>query len=270
MISINISICILSIVSVFSQGKDVVYQWDWKKDGLWVGAGLGGSVAGLLIGNEKTPFTEADLQALDKNDVFLLDRWAAGNYSISASVASDYPFYGSFAVPFALLLDDKINNETATVLGLYFESLATTSAMFTLTAGFVDRPRPLVYSEDAPLQRRLRKTSKRSFYSGHVAACATALFFTAKVYSDFHPEANLGPYLWGAAITVPAIVGYLRLKAGKHYLTDIVLGYTLGALTGYLVPHLHKKAIEGLNVYPTSGLSFNGQETHNLAISYSF
>ncbi|MFS4446486.1 phosphatase PAP2 family protein [Maribacter sp. 2307UL18-2] len=267
---IGILVQLVISTSCYSQDNDSPYSWDWKKDGIWLGAGFGGSVGGLLIGKEKTPYTEEQLNALDKNDLFVLDRWAAGNYSKNASVASDYPFYGSFVVPFALLLDDKINNETATVLGLYLESLATTSAIFTITAGLVDRPRPLVFSEDAPLERRLRKTSKRSFYSGHVAASATAMFFAAKVYSDFHPRSPLRPYFWTAAFTVPAAIGYLRLKAGKHYLTDIVLGYTLGALTGYLVPELHKKKEKSFQLYPSAGLTPMGREVNGLAIRYSF
>lgn len=256
--------------SVFSQPNGKIYKWNWTRDGIWIGTGLGGSVAGLLIGAEKTPYTEAELNALDKDDLFVLDRWAAGYYSEAYSTASDYPFYGSFAVPFALLLDGKVQQETATVLGLYLESLATTSALFTLTAGLVDRPRPLVFSEEAPLGRRLRKTSKRSFYSGHVAASATAMFFAAKVYSDFHPNSPLKPYIWATAVAVPTTVAFLRIKAGKHYLTDSILGFALGATVGYLVPELHKIKDQGFTLRPTVIPTLEGIEVSGIQLRYSF
>ena len=39
---------------------------------------------------------------------------------------------------------------------------------------------------------------------------------------------------------LPAVTGYLRFKAGKHFPTDIIVGYGVGATIGYLVPELHK------------------------------
>jgi membrane-associated phospholipid phosphatase len=47
--------------------------------------------------------------------------------------------------------------------------------------------------------------------------------------------------VWTGAITLPAIVGYLRVKAGRHYPSDVIVGYGVGALIGYLVPTLHKR-----------------------------
>ena len=270
LILLSILVQFIFSTSGYAQVNDFPYEWNWKKDGLWLGAGVSGSVAGVLIGQNKKRLTETELNALNKNNIFVLDRWSAGNFSESASLASDYPFYGSFALPFALLLDNRINKQAGTVIGLYMESLTTTSALFTIAAGLVDKPRPLVYSEEAPLERRLRKTSRRSFYSGHVAGSATAMFFAAKVYSDFHPDSKFKPYFWTAAFTVPAVVGYLRIKAGKHYLSDVLLGYTLGALTGYFVPEFHKRKDRNLQVIPSVGLTPTGHEINSLAIRYSF
>lgn len=264
-----LSVVFLSI-EVRAQLSDSPYDWNWKIDGPWLAAGFGGTAGGLLLGKEKKGFTEAELNDLKENDVFVLDRWAAGNYDENADLISEYPFYGSFAVPFALLFDERANDHSAQLLGLYVESLSTTSALFTITAGLTNRARPLVYSEEAPMARRMRKNSKRSFYSGHVAATATALFFAAKVYADFNPDSSLRPYFWTAAFVIPAGVSYFRLKAGKHFLTDIVLGYTLGALTGYLVPELHKRKDRSLSIYPKMDRTPFGEETKSLAISFRF
>jgi len=246
------------------------YEWDWKIDGPWLGVGLGGTAGGLLTIQNKNRFTETELNILNKDDVFFVDRWSAGYSSERASTLSDYPFYSSFAVPFVLLLDGKVNDHTAQVMGLYIESLSTTSAMFTLTAGLVNRTRPLVYSDEVGLGEKMRNTNRRSFYSGHVAASATAMFFAAKVFSDFNPDSKLKPYFWTAAFTVPAVVGYFRIRAGKHFLTDVVLGYTLGALTGYLVPELHRKKNHSIQLSPSASRTPLGDNVKGIRCSLSF
>lgn len=246
------------------------YHWDWKQDGPWLGAAFGGTAAGLLIGRAKTDYTDAEITGLDKDNIIKVDRWAAGNYSESADRVSEFPFYGSFLTPFFLMLDNKVNKDAALVFGLYMESLSTTAALFTITAGLVDRPRPLVYSDEAPLSRKKRKNSKRSFYSGHVAATATALFFAAKVFSDYHPNSKLRPYLYSAAFTITASVSYLRLKAGKHFLSDIVFGYGLGAAVGYLIPELHKRKNEQIKILPSATRTPLGEVANGLAIRFDF
>jgi len=71
---------------------------------------------------------------------------------------------------------------------------------------------------------------------------------------------------WAAA--VPAAVGYFRMEAGKHFLTDVLLGYSIGATVGVLVPELHKKAGgRGLSVLPLQGLNVNGHSYGGLQLT---
>ena len=214
---------------------------------------------------------EASLQKeIDKLN--FLDQWAAGKHNEDANAMSDIPFALSFVAPFALLFDDEINDHTAQYIGLYIESLATTSAIYTITAGLVDRSRPYVYdnSGDTDENRRFKNNGQRSFYSGHVAATATATFFAAKAYSDFNPDATGKGFVWAGAAALPAAVGILRIEAGQHFLTDVLLGYVLGAGTGILVPELHKKKMENIDIYPSSGTSFNGDSYNGMAFRYTF
>jgi len=69
----------------------------------------------------------------------------------------------------------------------------------------------------------------------------------------FCPDSKWKPVVWGAAITIPAVMGYFRVAAGKHFPTDVMAGYLVGGAVGFLVPHLHrKKKVEdpkvGLNI----------------------
>ncbi len=47
-------------------------------------------------------------------------------------------------------------------------------------------------------------------------------------------------WLYGAALIPPVTVGYLRIKAMRHFPTDVITGLAVGAAVGILVPHLHK------------------------------
>lgn len=256
------------------------YEWKWVRDGIWTGAALGASAYGLLLIKDKEdlPLAEREKflneESLQKeiDKLNFLDQWVAGKHNKSANSISDIPFALSFAAPFAFLFDDKINDHTGQYVGLYIESLATTAAIYTITAGLVNRSRPYVYdnSGDTGEDRRFKNNGQRSFYSGHVAATATATFFAAKAYSDFNPDANGKVWIWTGAAVLPASVGVLRMEAGQHFLTDVLLGYVLGAGTGILVPELHKKKMENIDIYPSSGNSFNGDSYNGMAFRYTF
>jgi membrane-associated phospholipid phosphatase len=103
------------------------------------------------------------------------------------------------------------------------------------------------------LEERLHKYAENSFFAGHTAATASVAFFTAKVFHDLHPGSPWRPVVWGAAAAVPATVGYLRLRAGKHFLSDNIVGYAVGATIGILVPELHKRNQQtGWKLTPTA------------------
>lgn len=276
---ILIATVLLFITNSFAQSESP-YEWDWTRDGIWTGAALGGTVGGFLLVQNKGDIDPAEFERIQNDlngeldDINFLDRWAAGKHDEDASKISDIPFAISFAAPFAMLLDDEINDHTGLYLGMYLESLATTAAMYTITAGLVNRSRPYVYDDsgDTGINRRKSGNGQRSFYSGHVAATATATFYMAKVYSDFNPDASPGgkALIWAGAATLPATVGYFRIQAGQHFLTDIALGYVLGAATGIIVPELHKKKMDGVSLYTTGGQSPLGDDYTAMALRIEF
>lgn len=230
--------------------------------------GMALSGYGLYLISNKHGMSEAEASQLKKEDVNRFDRFSAGNFDENAKKLSDPFFYGSFAGPFFLLFNDPIAQKAGQIGALYVETMAVTGTIFTLTAGNVYRVRPLVYGGDeVPSRQKTTKNAQNSFYAGHTAATASATFFAAKVFHDFNPDSPARPYIWTAAAAVPAAVGYLRLKAGKHFLSDNLLGYVLGAGAGILVPQLHKKASTlGVQITPISHpLTGDG-----LALSYTF
>ncbi len=256
----------------FAQKSESPYVWDWTTDGIWTGTALAATTGGFILIQNKEGISEAELTAIlaDQENINALDKWVAGNYSESANKLSDIPFFLSFITPGVLFFDDETNDHTGQILGLYLESLATTASMYTLSAGLINRSRPYVYSDEADMSRRLSGSGQRSFYSGHVAATATATFFVAKVYNDFNPDSPALPYIWVGAAVLPAGVAYFRLEAGQHFLTDVMLGYGLGAAVGYFVPELHKRKNSKLSIAPASGTSFTGDIYNGMAFRLTF
>ena len=247
--------------------RESPYKTSLRVDAPATGGGLALSGLGLYLISSKYGNDSAALVNLSKNQVNKFDRFVAGNYSEKANNLSDIPLYSSFALPLALLLDQKMFKRAPQVLLLYTETMAITGSLYALTVGSVYRKRPLVYSPEAPMRRRTTKNANNSFFAGHVAATAGATFFSAKAFNDFNPDSRWRPVVWGVAAALPASVAYLRLQAGKHFLSDVLLGYGVGATVGIVVPHLHKKTnASGFSLTPT----YDRVEGNGVALSLTF
>ena len=59
--------------------------------------------------------------------------------------------------------------------------------------------------------------------------------------TDIHGDSVWTKILWGSSLTVAAMTSYARVKAGKHYPTDIIASAVVGFAIGYMIPTLHKK-----------------------------
>lgn len=238
-----------------------VYTTKFKVDAPIIVAGVGLSYLGVRLIQDKKPLTAAEVAQRTKDKVPFFDRSSAGWYSEKANDDSYQPFYFSFAAPIAMVLINKNERHRAgQVLVMYTETMAITGTLFTITAGLIHRSRPLVYGTKAPLSLRMSEKSQRSFYAGHTAASAAAAFFAAKVFQDLNPDSKAKPFIWVLAAAVPASVGYLRYKAGMHFLSDNLLGYAIGAATGILVPQLHKnkKLKNNFSLSPAVGSNYQG------------
>jgi hypothetical protein len=205
------------------------YHTSFKKDAPVIIGGIGLTALGVYLIQNKKAITPGDLINKTKNKVPFFDRGNVGFYSKRANDASYIPFETGFAMPIVFMLVNKNERQKiGQIFALYTETMAITGAMFTISAGAINRSRPLVYGTSAPTSLRLAGKSQRAFYAGHMAATAASTFFAARVFQDFNPDSKAKPYIWTVAAIVPAITGYLRYKAGMHFLSDNLLGYILG------------------------------------------
>lgn len=256
-----------SIKAKKSKGK--VYNTGWA-DGVITAAGIGTTIWGTKILGEKEGLSDEYLEwVLENQDaarahIPKFDRWSAGNYNDDIAKLTDIPFYASFTFPLFFLGHEKTRKDFGQIGLLYVETMSITGSLFTQVAGRTERNRPLVYATTDNEHKHNRK-AENSFFAGHTAATATATFFAAKVFNDYFPNSRAKPFVWAGAMIIPAVVAYGRLEAGKHFLSDNLLGYGIGATVGILVPHLHKVGKErNYSLVPISG-PYDG-----LAFSYQF
>lgn len=142
--------------------------------------------------------------------------------------------------PLALLGLQGVRRDFWKVALMGAEAGFTSLGVVGIAKGAVQRVRPFVYGTEAPLAERLRPDARLSFFSGHTTLAATASFFGARLYADYVPNSRLRPWIWVGAAVLPAGMGAMRVLAGKHFLSDVVVGYAVGASVGWLVPWLHR------------------------------
>ncbi|MEO6758690.1 MAG: phosphatase PAP2 family protein [Saprospiraceae bacterium] len=216
------------------------YLLHWPQEAGWAGgSGLVVGVSQLL--KPHTPgFTPEQVAALDASRIPRFDRYALHHYSLSAQHSSDVVLISSIALPLVLLADRNIRRDAPEVAVVVGEVFLVNLALTSLTKELVHRPRPFNYNPEAPLADKLQSDARRSFFSGHTSTTAAMTFATAKIWTDYHQNSNWKPVVWVAAAAIPATVGYLRMRGGKHFLSDVAVGMVVGAASGILVPHWHR------------------------------
>ncbi|MEZ4601233.1 MAG: phosphatase PAP2 family protein [Syntrophotaleaceae bacterium] len=97
---------------------------------------------------------------------------------------------------------------------------------FFLKLGF-DRPRPDLVAPQA-------ETLFSAFPSGHSLQAAAAYLIIGVILARTQPKAVLKIYLMGVAILLTLIVGLSRIYLGVHWPTDVLAGWTMGAVWALL------------------------------------
>ena len=267
-------VLILFISSVCSGQKiksnySEVYNLDKKLELPLTIVLFGADFAGFNHLANKSGVDQHEVQLLNANNVWKFDRIATkqkASFREDAQSISDVALNISALLPGVLALDERIREDWFDILLLYGETHAINSGIYVSIAGFSNRARPFTYHPEVPLSEKTANETRNAFFSGHVSSAASASFFMAKVYSDYHPGlGNKKYWLFAAALVPPSVVGYFRVKAMKHFPSDVIVGGVIGASVGILVPHLHKTNKQhGLSMIPFTG-SFSG-----LKLNYTF
>lgn len=136
------------------------------------------------------------------------------------------------------LLAGRVGTDlTAGAQDLLFITEAVTSAL-ALTQAVklaVGRQRPFVrYGNYEEPDRRPETDDNLSFFSGH-SALAFSMAAAAGTVSSLRGYRS-APWVWAIGMTVATAVGYTRIAADQHYLTDVLVGAAVGAGIGVGMP----------------------------------
>lgn len=122
------------------------------------------------------------------------------------------------AVAGFLLLDGKKR-----WAALVASAMAGGVLLTTLFKGMFDRPRPDLVPHESYVV-----TS--SFPSGHSTMAAVAYLTAAALLCRLYDRMRLKAYLIGWAVLLTLAIGFSRVYVGVHWPTDVLAGWTLGAV----------------------------------------
>jgi membrane-associated phospholipid phosphatase len=217
------------------------YVLNWKTDVPFSVIGTSTTITSLILQKNLKPLTPSQLANLDRTQVPAFDRGATYNWSHGYATASDVLMYSSFAAPFTLLSAEQVRKDFGKLSLITAEVFLINIGLTNLLKQTVKRNRPYTYNPNVPEHVKLEKDARNSYFSGHTSVTASMYFMTATMYADYFPDSNWKPVVWSVSAIIPAITGIFRVKAGKHFWTDVLTGYAVGALVGILVPRLHHR-----------------------------
>ena len=181
-----------------------------------------------------------------------LDRSARDNYSAKASALSDLLLVTSLTAPMFTEVGG-IDEDSDSHFLVYGEALAATLVLNAGAKYVVQRPRPYAYSRDARVAawaREQGKDSRLSFYSGHAALAFTGSTTGGYLFATNSDNTNARTAMWASGAVLASATAIMRVRAGKHYYSDVLTGAVLGVAVGYVVPRLHDDG----------GISLSGRE----------
>jgi membrane-associated phospholipid phosphatase len=246
-----------------------VYNMKYRIDIPLTAVAMATDYWGFTTVDKKPPLDSLTIISLDPRNINWLDRSATrqdAEFAHGSRKISDVTLAFSLTLPFFLFTDKTIRQDWGDLILLYLETQAIVGNLYSWgCVVHVDRIRPLVYNPEVAWEERAGTRTKNAFYSGHTSHSASASFFAAKVFCDYHPELGNKKYLfYGLAAIPPVVTGFFRYKGLKHFPTDIMTGLAVGASTGILVPYIHKRTSSNLTIVPFAG------QVNGMALSYRF
>lgn len=230
----------LCFITFLSQAQTNTYRLRTGQDiALVSGSGLLLGT-GLFLQHNTPPLTEPEILKLDRQSINRFDRPATKYWNPGIAKVSDGVAAGSVLMYSYFFFKPETRKDAFKIGFVGFESVLLSQALANIIKP-VNRIRPFVYNPDAPMEKKLKADARMSFFSAHTSTVSAACFSFAAAHSYYMPGNKNNRYIWAGAFVVPAVQGYLRVRAGKHYPSDVIAGYLVGLGTSLLMHHLHKQ-----------------------------
>jgi membrane-associated phospholipid phosphatase len=232
-----VSLVLVSLTTASARADDDKipgHSVDRPVDGAIQAAAFGAGLAAKLIPlRDKDPWDD---------EIFESDKGVRDNFSRRASHISDGLLAASIAAPALYLTGSTIDDADGDRLLIYGQTMAINVALASITKQLVQRPRPYTYSSDARVKAYAKSAGTdayMSFYSGYAAISFGAATTGAYLLNTSSASPVAKNIAWGAGFGVAAMTAALRVRAGKHFYSDVLVGSIVGASVGFIVPALH-------------------------------
>ncbi len=240
--------CVVELTTSHAQEKEEkIYHFNYWIDVPLTAFGIAYNFYGQEQLRKAPRLSPEQCAHLSPDDINAFDRGAVKQDPAFANKAhnlSDIALRTVPVLPFLLGLDKNIRSEALNLSLMYLEMHSVNTLIYLASAQNIRRTRPFVYNENEIEERKSGIKTRDSFFSGHVSVVTASSFFLSKVYLDYHPEHKNKRWLFYSVSTIPALyTSYFRYKAGKHYPSDLIVGYLVGASIGILIPELHKSKL---------------------------
>ena len=195
-----------------------------------------------------------------KSELLSWDRPFAGRYSGWATTVSHYS--GALAVaPLALAgfswyRGDTDGHDFGAFTLMFAEAFALENALNQIVRSSQLWPRPYIYAERGEGRKKAESAHGEaygSFYSGHASAAFTVAVFTGEWFSEIYPNSKYKPLVWASSFALASGVAGLRVVAGKHYPTDIVVGALMGTGVSFGILKLHEICKKNISFWVIPG-----------------
>lgn len=237
----------LLCISMYSFAQAKSYKFSIPKDCSILGYSTIGMTTGFILQSRLSPLTVIQIANLD-NTISSFDSYATKHYSSTLARRCSYldvglalSCIGSVGILSIAQSESKSEfwKNSCSYAGMYIETIALAYSTNLLLKNAVHRARPFVYNSKVALEEKMTKEARQSFFSLNTTIASASTFYAASIFSRYYGKVWQSYVAWGLASTLPIGIGAMRIESGKHFLSDVLVGYSFGALCGTIVPCLH-------------------------------
>lgn len=229
-------------------GSKSVFSVDFN-DFYTAGAGLALNGAALILDKSLSQNTPGSFSI---DDINAFDGLLACSYSDSLDTFSTICSVAGLVTPAVLATTSC--DEWFTIAVMYGEAFLYANGLKELSKALIFRPRPYMYFDGFPQDKVDDGDWDDSFFSGHTTFAFLGASFSSYVFSKYFPDSPWRFVVTAGTFSLAAATGFLRIKSGSHFTSDVITGAVIGGLCGFFIPWLHTLEI-GSNTKNDSKIS---------------
>lgn len=162
-------------------------------------------------------------------------------HSSAASRTSDLLLLLTLAAPVFENLALGANTRLANASVVYAETIAANDLLNVFNKVAIRRRRPYTYWTEAGSTTLTQDRGDWyvSFYSGHASTTFAAGISGALLFAEASHDRSARAAVWASELALATTTAGLRVRAGKHYYSDVLVGALVGSAFGVGIPLLH-------------------------------